>query len=456
MKKGGKVQQKQQENVDNRALFVQEQKRLKDMFTFASEGKLEELKAKLNEIVASGKAEDPELSIKKIVDSTKEGSGRTLTFFAASHGHLHIVEFLLSEGADPNILDAEENNLLFVATIHDHPNVCKCLVDVYGLDVNTKKKNGNSTVLHHAAQNDCNELIQYYVEKGANVDEPSDLGSPIEWAVMNGQLDAAAALLKLGASPDGAVLENRTMPPPLIMATSTKETKIVKLLLENNADVNIKDHMGWNSLHCAAEYGFNEIGQLLIENGIDVNYKHENQTALDLAYINYQFGAVSLLRSRTVGGSQFEITEEEGEKKKKEEEAKKTITDENIQKANEKKEVGNQHFAKGEYEEAIKAYDEALSLDSTNAVFNSNKSACLSLLKRFDEALVEAHLAKLKRPGWIKACFREGEAYEGLKNWGDAAASYWEALQFEPSNHEIKRCFDRCMKIGKKEAGNPN
>ena len=53
-------------------------------------------------------------------------------------------------------------------------------------------------------------------------------------------------------------------------------------------------------------------------------------------------------------------------------------------------------------------------------------------------------------PKWVKTYFREGEAYLKLKDYGEAAASFWEGLRLEPKNQTFKKKFQECVKIGKK------
>jgi len=54
------------------------------------------------------------------------------------------------------------------------------------------------------------------------------------------------------------------------------------------------------------------------------------------------------------------------------------------------------------------------------------------------------------KPNWAKSYFREAEAFFQLKNYCDAAASFWEALQLEPTNKTYKQGFDLSVKLGKK------
>lgn len=48
-----------------------------------------------------------------------------------------------------------------------------------------------------------------------------------------------------------------------------------RLLLQNNADVNIKDCDGWTPLHAASHWGQKEAVELLVENMADMDAKNK-------------------------------------------------------------------------------------------------------------------------------------------------------------------------------------
>ena len=57
---------------------------------------------------------------------------------------------------------------------------------------------------------------------------------------------------------------------------------------------------------------------------------------------------------------------------------------------NEKKDMANQYFKEGKYEEAIKLYSDILETDENNHVILSNRSAAYIKLENWDEALKDA------------------------------------------------------------------
>jgi ankyrin repeat protein len=60
---------------------------------------------------------------------------------------------------------------------------------------------------------------------------------------------------------------------------------IVKLLIENGADINAKNEYDYNSLMLASKNGFIDVVSLLINNGADINVENEyGSTALTYAF----------------------------------------------------------------------------------------------------------------------------------------------------------------------------
>jgi ankyrin repeat protein len=63
----------------------------------------------------------------------------------------------------------------------------------------------------------------------------------------------------------------------LIEAAANGHVDVVKLLIENGADVNLKGEAWYGPLHAAAARGHIEVVKILLENGADVNIFHQNK-----------------------------------------------------------------------------------------------------------------------------------------------------------------------------------
>ena len=109
---------------------------------------------------AAGKIEGVEawLASGGSVDA-RGGTGRsTLLMKAAGHGHLELVEFLLSKSASPNLQDAQGSTALHAAAYMGHTTVVKSLLKA-GASTDVRDADGE-TALDWANDPSCIELIE--------------------------------------------------------------------------------------------------------------------------------------------------------------------------------------------------------------------------------------------------------------------------------------------------------
>ncbi|KFV60080.1 Palmitoyltransferase ZDHHC13, partial [Tyto alba] len=194
---------------------------------------------------------------------------------------------------------------------------CKELVEA-GYDVRQPDKE-NVTLLHWAAINNRQELVKYYISKGAIVDQlGGDLNStPLHWAIRQGHLPMVILLLKCGADPsliDGegfssihlAVLFQH-MPivayliskgqsidttdfngqtPLMLSAQKAIGPEPTRFLLKFNPSLNAVDNVQKNTaLHWAITSANTSAVDLLLEAGASLDIKNvKGETPLDLAY----------------------------------------------------------------------------------------------------------------------------------------------------------------------------
>ena len=83
-----------------------------------------------------------------------------------------------------------------------------------------------------------------------------------------------------GDTPKAAILE----------ATKIGDLDIVKLLVENGANVQIKDCSGSTGLHYAAFFAHLDLVKFFVEHGVKIDqHNGENQSALHSAYLGRRF-----------------------------------------------------------------------------------------------------------------------------------------------------------------------
>ena len=96
--------------------------------------------------------------------------------------------------------------------------------------------------------------------------------------------------------------------------------------------------------------------------------------------------------------------------------------------------LGTIYYRQGRMEEAIQAYEKALS----NLLYMSPQDAQLNLgkvylnLKQYHEAIIHLKEAIRLVPDFVRALNGLGEAYEGLKRYDEARGAYEKALEYNP------------------------
>lgn len=177
---------------------------------------------------------------------------------------------------------------------------------------NARDANGVSAVLY-ATYRGQGDLAEWLADHGATLNffEACALGRPalvrkmldedaglisayspdgfqgLGLACFFGHAEAVQALLQAGANANGAA-RNQMKVAPIHSAAANRDPKmalkIVRMLVDSGANVNVVQHGGWTPLQQAAAHGNTELVRLLLERGAEKSARAENgKTALDLA-----------------------------------------------------------------------------------------------------------------------------------------------------------------------------
>ncbi|CAK4652300.1 hypothetical protein LEN26_016802 [Aphanomyces euteiches] len=106
--------------------------------------------------------------------------------------------------------------------------------------------------------------------------------------------------------------------------------------------------------------------------------------------------------------------------------------------ADEAKTRGNRYFQDGQYQQAVDAFTEAISIDGTNAVYYSNRSGAYLKLNKAAEAVADAKKCVELRPDWPKGYSRLGTALYYQKKYTEAKAAYEKGLTKDSSDANLK------------------
>jgi ankyrin repeat protein len=232
------------------------------------------------------------------------------------------LQILLDSGWDPNSATSKGTTALMMAA----PDIekVKLLID-NGAKVNAKAST-KYTALMIAASHHATDSVRLLLDRGAEAQppkgEPAFLGAtPMFWAVAGGDIEAATALQKKGASVSPRMILGGVAPcTPLAMVSQQGNAKMVaalvgmgaavdemdadtgvttlgwavfkndleqaRFLISKKADVNHIDKLGYTPLEWAANvnYGDSAMLELLLRSGAKTQPKtKEGLRALDLA-----------------------------------------------------------------------------------------------------------------------------------------------------------------------------
>lgn len=204
-------------------------------------------------------------------DEKSGGEMMDTLFQAVEQNNNKGVQQLIEEGVDVNAQDGEGRTALMIATYGNHVDVAKQLIDA-GADVNIRDNMKNSPFLYAGAEGYM-EMLKLTIAGGA---DPSIVnrygGTALIPAAERGHVDIVKLLLE-ETDVDVNHVNNlgwtALMEAVILNNGNEKQQKIIQILIEHGAEVNIPDKDGVTPLQHAKIKGFKEIEKILI--AADVN-----------------------------------------------------------------------------------------------------------------------------------------------------------------------------------------
>lgn len=192
--------------------------------------------------------------------------GWTALMHAASSGNAEVLEFLLQNGANPDVMDSYfKMSAMQWAISHSHIECVKILLK-YNASITFNKF---KTPLMIACKDGKKEFAVLMLDAGASINETTKYGwTALMNAALYGQTEAVEFLLQNGADPN---IPENTKNTALQYAAEEGYTECIKMLLKHNAAVNTKNDEGVTPLMSASRAGETEIIELLIQAGALVN-----------------------------------------------------------------------------------------------------------------------------------------------------------------------------------------
>ena len=167
------------------------------------------------------------------VDKGNQATGVKPLNIAVTFGHKKAVEFLLSNGANPDITDLSGFTALHSAVMEGRLEIARLLIDA-GSNPNATGKNG-FTVLHFAVMaNSKNlQLAKLLIDAGADVNAiDNSAQTPLYNAVLYDDKEMVELLISNGANINAKDKDGDT---PLGIAVLNDKTEIVELLRKHGA-----------------------------------------------------------------------------------------------------------------------------------------------------------------------------------------------------------------------------
>lgn len=194
----------------------------------------------------------------------------TPLYLAVAAGHSKTAGYLISEGADVDVLSYRKRTLLHEAARDGNSETFKLLLN-HDLDPFAKTVD-DETPLHFAAARGSSDIVEIYlkmqdIDSGLNVVD-TDGNSALALAIKSKHAQIAGKLISEGA--DVHLLDFLHC-SCLILSVDLEEMTVFKRLLEKGVDVNIANIYGRTALHRAAELGKVDACEMLIERDARVN-----------------------------------------------------------------------------------------------------------------------------------------------------------------------------------------
>ncbi len=204
---------------------------------------------------------------------------------AVVKNNIHILQYLLQRGADPDVQDIYNNTPLMIAAV-----TCSKKIIIQKLLEKTKNiniQNGQQdTALMLAAMKGNADIVKLFIEHGSNIDLQNNRGvTALMLACEFGCIETVQLLIKSGA--DVNIKNNRGV-TALMVASYNGHKEIVNLLINNGSNVNSQDIQGRTALMAVVQKGYKEILQLLIDAGANVNLQNEQGTTAFMLAVKYR------------------------------------------------------------------------------------------------------------------------------------------------------------------------
>ena len=173
---------------------------------------------------------------------------------AAKFDDVSEVQSLIKAGVTPNTLDPRGTPMLILAIRDKSLKVTDLLLANPATNVNLANKSGENALMMAAFDGQLALVKTLVLEKKAAINKPG--WAPIHYAVTNGHLEITQFLMANGAQVNALSPSETT---PLMMSIGSGNEQLIKYLLDNGADLRMRNHEGYTAIDVAQLFGKHDI-----------------------------------------------------------------------------------------------------------------------------------------------------------------------------------------------------
>ena len=223
---------------------------------------------------------------------------------AVKNNDLKQTQQLIENSADINVRDENNATVLMWAAYKADFEIFRFLVEK-GADYTQKgiifttedRSSYYGNLIAIAVAENKIDLLKFLYEKcNIHIDDKEfdwktqrDEGwTALQWASYLGRIEAVNYLIDNGANIN--IYNITDSITPLIYSLQNQKYEVAMILIEEGADLDLKDNLGWTALHYAARDGSNEVVDLLLVGSANPNLQSKDgYTPLMLASFNNNF-----------------------------------------------------------------------------------------------------------------------------------------------------------------------
>ena len=196
-------------------------------------------------------------------------NGETSTYKACKAGHVDVVQFLASNGADLNIANSQGWFPINIAAENRHMEALQVLAANganFG-NINCLGPNGETST-YKACKAGHADVVQFLASNGADLNIANSQGwFPINIAAENRHMEALQVLAANGANFGNINCLGPNGETSTYKACKAGHADVVQFLASKGADLNIANSQGWFPINVAAENGHIKVLQVLAAHG---------------------------------------------------------------------------------------------------------------------------------------------------------------------------------------------